>query len=307
MVKRVNQLIHNAIAPSTRSNYNRAWDLFQICMSNLNVPFCQIQSLPVSTEHLLLFIGYLHIEGYAPSTMLTYMSAISYVHKLKGLQDNTTEFVIQKALCGAMKLKPTSDPRLPITRCILQKMNLAFEQTVDNPYLRTMFKAMSVVSFFALMRVGEVTTDTNGEVSINLNQIQLYPEHVVITINKFKHNLTRKPFELVMVKQDIRDICPVHCLLEYLKLRGNTPGPLFCMPDLKPITRDIFIKNLKIALSFCGLDPTLYKSHSYRIGGASYYAEIGLSDEQIRLIGRWKTNAFRKYIRSQRILLALKN
>ena len=29
------------------------------------------------------------------------------------------------------------------------------------------------------------------------------------------------------------------------------------------------------------------KSHSYRIGGACHAAEVGYSDEQIRVLGRW--------------------
>jgi hypothetical protein len=34
------------------------------------------------------------------------------------------------------------------------------------------------------------------------------------------------------------------------------------------------------------------------IGAASFAAENGLSDAQIRSMGRWNSNAFRKYIRS---------
>ena len=48
----------------------------------------------------------------------------------------------------------------------------------------------------------------------------------------------------------------------------------------------------------CGLNPTQYKGHSFRIGAATLAAESGLSDAQIRLLGRWKSDSFRKYIRS---------
>ena len=301
----MNNLIISSIAPTTRRSYSRAWVLFSNCMTELGVRYNYIDSLPLTPQHILLFLGYLHLYKYSPSTMMTYLSAISYVHKLKGVADPTHTFIVQKAICGAMKLKPNSDARLPITICILQKLNLALDNTVSSPYLRTLYRAMYVISFFALMRVGEVTTNAQGQVSLMLDQVKIYPNHVIITIRNFKHNLTRQPFDLVMVRQSINEICPIKCLLDYLQLRGDRPGPLFCMPDLKPVPREMFLKNLKTTLSFCGLDPALYKSHSYRIGGASYYAELGLTDEQIRLIGRWKTTAFRKYIRSQRILLAL--
>ena len=40
-----------------------------------------------------------------------------------------------------------------------------------------------------------------------------------------------------------------------------------------------------------------YKGHSFRIGAASPAAECGYSETQIRLLGRWKSDAFKKYIR----------
>jgi len=45
-----------------------------------------------------------------------------------------------------------------------------------------------------------------------------------------------------------------------------------------------------------GLPFGRYKSHSFRIGAASLAAEQGLSDAQIWLMGRWKSNAFKQYI-----------
>ena len=56
---------------------------------------------------------------------------------------------------------------------------------------------------------------------------------------------------------------------------------------------------LSTALKFCGLDPTRYKGHSFRIGAATHAADKGMSDAQIRTMGRWKSNAFLKYIRLQ--------
>ena len=42
------------------------------------------------------------------------------------------------------------------------------------------------------------------------------------------------------------------------------------------------------ALAFCDLDCSSYKSLSFRIGAGSLAAENGLSDTQIRGLGRWK-------------------
>ena len=236
---------------------------------------------------------------------MTYTSAFSFVHKLKGVTDPKSSFVVQKALSDTLKMHDRVDSRLPITTIILEKLILSLDNVVDNPYLRTLFKAMYTVSFFALMRVGEITSNADKSVALNLDQIQFRDNHVLINIRRFKHNAKRQPFELVLIKQRNVTICPVQALRDYLTIRGYHDGPLFCLPNLEPVSRDLFTKYLKLNLSFCGLNTDLYKSHSFRIGGATYYAELGLSDEQIRLIGRWKSNAFKKYIRSKRILLAI--
>ena len=86
-------------------------------------------------------------------------------------------------------------------------------------------------------------------------------------------------------------------LLEYLARRGNRPGPLFLNPDNNPVSRKFFADLMSLSLKAFGLDSTRYKGHSFRISAASFAAERGMSDAQIRALGRWKSNAFLKYIR----------
>jgi hypothetical protein len=53
---------------------------------------------------------------------------------------------------------------------------------------------------------------------------------------------------------------------------------------------------LNDCLKFCNLNPSVYKSHSFRIGAASFAAEHGVSNAQICFLGCWKSNAFHKCI-----------
>ena len=296
MVEQINLLLINTIAPSTQNIYSRAWQLFDDCMKELHIPYGGIQSIPLSIYQVIMFISYLNLKLYAPTTITTYISALSYVHKFNSVFDPTSQFVIQKLLAASVRIHPTRDVRLPITIPILQSLIESLQHTVSSLYLHKLFKAMFIVSFLGLMRVGEVTVDRFGKVALQSNQIQIFSSHVVVTICEFKHNLSKKPFEIVLPRQTNSLICPVTALLEYFQLRGYYSGPLFCFPNLTPISRNFFVDNLKQALNFVGLQTSLYKSHSFRIGGASYYASLGLSDEQIRLLGRWHSNAFRKYI-----------
>ena len=63
-------------------------------------------------------------------------------------------------------------------------------------------------------------------------------------------------------------------------------------------TSTFFTKALSDALRYCNLDVEGYKSHSFRIGAASWAAAKGMSDAQIRAFSRWKSNAFLRYIRT---------
>ena len=91
--------------------------------------------------------------------------------------------------------------------------------------------------------------------------------------------------------------CPVALLSQYFTLRGFRPGAIFLSEDGLPVSRSFFSNQLLRACHLCGLDPSRYKGHSFRIGAASYAADQGFSDTQIRLLGRWKSNAFLRYIR----------
>ena len=307
MVARVKDLLAHSLATSTAKVYRRAWVLLIMCFQTLNVIFHGISDLPLSVHKVMLFVGFLHVKKLSSSTMTSYVSAIGYFHRIKGFKDPTTQPVVQKMLAAANKLNPRQDPRLPITLIILKRLVEALPSTVSNPYHRSLFRAMYVVAFFGLMRVGEITKSPTGIVALTLKQLSMTATQAILTISHFKHNVSLKPLDIVLPKQNDSNICPVHLLHEYLLVRGNRPGPLFCFVDGASIPRDFFIKYLKSSLNFCGLDTRRYQSHSFRIGGASLYAELGLSDSQLRLLGRWNSNAFLKYIRLARIQLALQS
>ena len=111
----------------------------------------------------------------------------------------------------------------------------------------------------------------------------------------FKHSNGRP--HTILVKSRSPPFCPVVSLQSYLKYRGDSPGPLFTVSTGQPITRQQVVQALKRGLIFLGLSPILYKTHSFRIGAASYGVHQGLTDAQIRHLGRWKSDAFRAYIR----------
>ena len=121
-------------------------------------------------------------------------------------------------------------------------------------------------------------------------------------MTKFKHSKNKGTVCIPLLRHDNSVICPVANLLSYLEIRGFSPGPLFCYSTGKHIPRSFFVKYLNLGIKFIGLQSGLYKSHSFRIGGASYLAELGYSDAQIRERGRWDSDSFKKYIRNLMVI-----
>ena len=118
---------------------------------------------------------------------------------------------------------------------------------------------------------------------------------LVVTFTNYKHNYNQSAFSLILHRQF--NTCPVQSFLDYVNTRGAENGPLFINGDGSPVLRSNFCKAFCTIFRLCGLDPSRYKGHSFRTGAATYAAEQGYSDTQIRHMGRWKSDAFKKYIR----------
>ncbi|CAC5370192.1 unnamed protein product [Mytilus coruscus] len=122
---------------------------------------------------------------------------------------------------------------------------------------------------------------------------------VPVCFRKFKHNVKGMP-KTISFSHGTAMESAVVAMVEYLKVRPYSvpTEPLFCSVDATPLHPPDFDRILHKCLASCGLDSSRYKGHSFRIGAATDAAERGLFDSQIRSMGRWKSNAFQKYIRS---------
>ena len=93
------------------------------------------------------------------------------------------------------------------------------------------------------------------------------------------------------------DICPVSAVLAYLARRPSSLGPLFIHENGAPLSRSFLVDILRTTLTDAGVDTAGYSGHSFRIGAASAAARAGVSDSMIQTLGRWRSAAFRFYIR----------
>ena len=91
-------------------------------------------------------------------------------------------------------------------------------------------------------------------------------------------------------------------MLSYLARRGYHPGPLFLFEDGSPLSRSRLVSELRKALSSIRLNCDVYAGHSFRIGAATTAASRGLEDSTMKLLGRWRSDAYQSYIRLDSVM-----
>lgn len=74
-------------------------------------------------------------------------------------------------------------------------------------------------------------------------------------------------------------------------------GPFFVFLMERPFHAVFSLKKMQLSLNWTNCSPKDYKGHSFRIGAATSAASMGISEQNIQVMGRWRSGAFKKYIR----------
>lgn len=170
----------------------------------------------------------------AASTNRTIVSALSFICQLSSLQDFTQHLLIKNA-ARFQTVKPTCDPRLPITPEILLKLVQALPHTTDSYFSRTLLRAMFILAYCAFLRVTEITKTKSKthhylltkHVSKGIDKNGL--GFVDIAIPHFKHS--KSNFTTIYLTQNIKNplLCLYQALTDFLNLRkhDSPESPLF--------------------------------------------------------------------------------
>ena len=85
---------------------------------------------------------------------------------------------------------------------------------------------------------------------------------------------------------------------------GATGRTLFHFEDGTPLSRPALVREVRLALSAAGMDPSPFSGHSFWIGAATLAATAGVEDVIIKTLGRWRSSAYQQYVQLQRSDLA---
>ena len=194
--------------------------------------------------------------------------------------------------------------RLPITLQLL----LSIKQVLSSQphsYKNIMPWAACCLAFFGFLRVSEFTTPnlTDYDPSVHLSRQDVSinnrenPSVLKINIKQSKTDPFRQGVQIYLGTTN-SDVCPIFGILPYLARRGSQPGPLFLTENGQGLTRQSFCSALNLVLSQLPVNTSLYKSHSFCIGAATTTAKVKIPDVYIKMLGRWLSDAYQRYIRT---------
>jgi len=187
---------------------------------------------------------------------------------------------------------------------ILRRIKQNWERTTLDKD-KKMLWATFTMAFFGFLRSGELcTSSANGfDMAVTLSPQDIAVDNITnpqllrITLKVSKTDPFWEGVDEVCLARTKDDLCPVSAVLAWLTIRGTSEGPLFLFESGSPLTRQALVSHLKRALVAAGINPQGYSGHSFRIVAATTAADKEIEDLQIKMLGRWKSNAYQRYIK----------
>ncbi len=299
-----------ALAASTKKTYSSAKRRY--------LKFCacyNIVPIPINEHSMCRYVAFLAEEGVSPGSIHCYLSAVRHLHIEGGWGDPAISQMpkLELVIRGVKRARGKSGqpkPRLPITPDLLKKLRGAWLERSASPDDCMLWAAASLC-FFGFFRAGEITIPSDSAfdstrhlsfADVSVDNLTT-PSMLKIHLKCSKTDPFGKGVDVIVGKTS-NNLCPIRAVLDYLMARGPGAGPLFCFQNGKPLTRVRFVDQVRDALSKVGIDCRPYSGHSFRSGAATAAARIGVQDSTIKMLGRWRSDAFQLYIKMPRHHLA---
>jgi len=264
-------------------------------------------------------------EKLCPGTVGVYMSAIRYYFKVANLDIGFLEAPWVASTRTAMTLIYRRDNPVAGRKGLPFPCDMivhAEHKTCnkDSPSDHAVLTAMKLAST-CLMRVSEYLPGSpdadhwarSQDVVFRLIDDSIVPSwrvlgipisdvvSTIITVRGAKNDVAGDGHCMEFMKSETSVTC-AYCIVTSLYTWAIRAQPRFGHPFLSwrgewVLSYNRLSKAIKKVASEMGLDPSRYRTHSLRIGGASMLAAAGRPDYEIQKLGRWKSLAFLEYIK----------
>ncbi|CAG2236810.1 unnamed protein product [Mytilus edulis] len=177
----------------------------------------------------------------------------------------------------------------------------------NHDYMDLTFQTACVLAFYGFLRCNEFTCRTVFDPDSNLcvSDINFVSEcEVTVNLKATKTDIFRQGIIISLFKIE-GVVCPYKLLSQLMSVRLNLnakQNDSFLVEETgKPLSRNYFISKLKTILIALGYSDKDYSGHSFRSGAsgaATSAGSQGIEDSMIQTLGRWKSDCFKRYIRT---------
>lgn len=281
---------------ATRTNraYRRAGECY--------LEYCQVNQVdPNTTRALELFISHSSRTRSNLYGLITGISRSLHLH-LSNWAEMRNSFQIRSMLRAARRHRPV------VTR---QASPLKTNHLLLIPepvsYNEHLFKAMILVGFFGLLRLGDFcwpdyAPDRDWRDVPLRRRVERTMDSISFVTPRTKTDFFYASSTILLLENSDPLLDPCRALRRYLRVRDDRWGTrrpqLFCTKSGDVPTRKWFLRYFKRFFP-------LLTPHSMRAGGATRLALLGVPEEVIMRAGRWANrDNFQRYIREHPALQA---
>jgi len=294
-------LAGHSIAQNTWRTYGTAANLFKwFCKEKGIAP-----TLPATQESITRYVLWLSFtRKVSQATISVYLSGLRQLHVQHGvdcaaLRSDYIKMLLQGKKNSETRSAPTAKHklRMPATTATLQQLKNALHSSAMDLYEKRLVWTVSTILFFGMLRSSEIlcVSPSNfdprfcactGDIKIEHDN-KLNSKKLVLVIKAPKESKNGSNEKIEIFPPKTLQFCPITSWEKWqaLKPPSEYNQPIFRRENGVPFTQADLNETLKYLLPDQNIS-----SHSFRIG-------LGYADNDIKLTGHWRSNAFEYYVR----------
>ncbi|XP_078502881.1 integrase/recombinase xerD homolog [Lissotriton helveticus] len=294
---RVLQLVVGSLAVSTRTAYELAWKEFLESGAGWRAPGWR------RSEDVVQFILHLIDRGLTRVTIAGKLAGIAFMGKLLWGYSPSAGEVGKRMLEGWSRERGREHMvRRPLSWQTLARVLQVLPSVCLNGFEVCLFSTLMVWMFFGAFRVSELL-GSKVTFGVGWENVRFLEAGLHIWLARAKTDQHSKGRGIWLEASSPPETCPLGWARRLRDCSGAAlEGPVFRHVDGSRVTEYQLRMVLRKALRFLGLDETQYGTHSFRIGAATEAHNRGWSQQDIMSLGRWSSNCFRRYVRTDPVM-----
>ena len=199
----------------------------------------------------------------------------------------------------------------PMLSVLIKHLNIYYEDR-GQVFLQLLYSTIFCTMYYGLFRIGEIAKGDHPvlardvHIARNKKKISFILRSTKTLYKNMKPQIIK--ISSTQIKDSNKDFttghslsCPYNLLRQYLQIRGkykHLMEPFFIFADGSPVQPKRICECFHLMVRLANFQhPHLYQVHGIRAGRSCDLLKYGLSVEEIKKIGCWKSHAVYRYLR----------